>query len=363
MLTALRKPPPKKPQKPANSKIGVAALASLIIGCVIIEAGCEKRNPMGSKGPEDLSQQAEAIEQIPLSVRIYFRPLPEKMPGSENDTPEMVALGKKLYFERRLSFNKTQSCNDCHRLDGLMAGVDYQSTSLGAKGTAGTRNAPTVLNAGFQRMQRWDGRDRDLVEQAKGPLLNPVEMAMPTERDVVERLKNNRTYLRLFKGAFPGQAEPITFDNIALAIASFERMLVTPSRFDRYLKGDMDAITDAEMTGLMRFVDAGCVECHSSFLVGGRLFKKLGQYHPYDNQSDTGRFEVTKNEQDRLVFKVPSLRNVTLTQPYFHDGRVSTLQEAIRMMSRLQLDTELNNVEIDEIVSFLNTLDAESPYR
>ncbi len=304
---------------------------------------------------------ANAIEQIPLSVRIYFRPLPDKMPGSENDTPELIALGRKLYFERGISLTKSQSCNDCHRLDKMMAGVDYEPTSLGAKGTAGARNAPTVLNAGFQPTQFWDGRAADIVEQIKGPLLNPIEMAMPDEQQVVNRLKEIRGYPRLFKKAFPNQQQPITFDNLSLAIAAFERTLITPSRFDRYLKGDMDAITPAEMTGLMRFVDTGCVECHSTISVGGRLFKKLGQYHPYGNQSDTGRFEVTKNEEDRFVFKVPMLRNVTITPPYFHDGRVSTLQEAIRLMAWLQLDTKLNPVEIDEIISFLNTLDGEKP--
>jgi cytochrome c peroxidase len=317
---------------------------------------------MGNKERGDsLLTASQRIEQIPLSVRVYFRPLPEKMPGSEADTPELIALGRKLYFENGISVTGTQSCNDCHRLDQMMAGVDYRPTSLGAKGDVGARNAPTVLNAGFQRMQFWDGRVNDLVEQAKDPLLNPKEMAMPDEQEVVVRLKNIRGYHRLFEIAFPNQQQPVTFNNAAIAIAAFERTLVTPSRFDRYLKGDMDAITAREEQGLMRFVDTGCVECHGSFLVGGRLFKKLGQYHPYENQSDTGRYTVTHNEEDRLVFKVPTLRNITLTPPYFYDGQVPTLQEAIRLMAWMQLDTKLSPIEIDEIVSFLNTLDAERP--
>jgi len=238
--------------------------------------------------PAGLLTPAQNIEQIPLSVRIYFRPLPDKMPGSESDTPDMISLGRKLYFERKISLTQTQSCDDCHMLDNMMSGVDYRPTSPGAKGILGSRNSPTVLNAGFQRMQFWDGRAADLVEQAKGPLLNPIEMAMPDGNEVVARLKNTGDYPRLFKRAFPNQQEPVTFDNTARAIAAFERTLVTPARFDRYLKGDMDAITMEEERGLMRFVDTGCVECHSSFLVGGRLFKKLGEFHPYDNQSDTG---------------------------------------------------------------------------
>jgi cytochrome c peroxidase len=222
-----------------------------------------------------------SIDRIPVSVRVFFRPLPDKMPGGENDTPEMIALGRKLFFEEGISLTKTQSCNDCHRLDKMMSGVDYKPTSLGAMGTTGARNSPTVLNAGFQRAQFWDGRAADLVEQAKGPLLNPIEMAMPSKEEVVNRLKH---YSRDFAGAFPNQKDPITFDNVAIAIAAFERTLITPSRFDRYLKGDMDAITAEEMSGLMRFVDTGCIECHSGIPVGGRLFRKIGIYHPYDNQ-------------------------------------------------------------------------------
>jgi cytochrome c peroxidase len=283
------------------------------------------------------------------------------MPGSENDTPEIVSLGRKLYFERKISLTQSQSCNDCHRLDNMMSGVDYKPTSTGVKGISGTRNSPTVLNAGFQRMQFWDGRASDLVEQAKGPLLNPIEMAMPDANEVVNRLKNTSGYPKLFKRAFPNQGEPVTFDNTVFAIAAFERTLVTPSRFDRYLKGDADAITMEEERGLMRFMDTGCVECHGSFMAGGRLFRKLGRYHSYSNQSDSGRYAVTHDEEDRNVFKVPTLRNVTLTPPYFYDGEVSTLPEAVRLMAWLQLDTKLSFAETDEIIRFLNTLDSERP--
>jgi cytochrome c peroxidase len=335
--------------------------ALLLTGWVFLSAFAEMQPAKDRQRPAGLSTPAQNIEEIPLSVRIYFRPLPDKMPGSEGDTPDMVSLGRKLYFERKISLTQTQSCNDCHRLDNMMSGVDYKPTSTGVKGISGSRNSPTVLNAGFQRMQFWDGRAADLVEQAKGPLLNPIEMAMPDENEVVARLKNTGDYPRLFARAFPNQQEPVTFDNTARAIAAFERTLVTPARFDRYLKGDMDAITAEEERGLMRFVDTGCVDCHSSFMVGGRLFKKLGEYHPYQNQSDTGRYAVTHNEEDRFVFKVPTLRNVTLTPPYFYDGQVSMLPEAVRLMAWVQLDTKLSFSEIDEIICFLNTLDSERP--
>jgi cytochrome c peroxidase len=363
MLTAWKKSKPRQPSKSRNIgyKDGIFFTSLLLAGWAFLNAFADMRPAKNAERLDSSLTPSQRIEAITLSVRIYFRPLPDKMPGSEGDTPEMVSLGRKLYFERKISLTQTQSCNDCHRLDNMMSGVDYEPTSTGVKGISGSRNSPTVLNAGFQRMQFWDGRAADLIEQAKGPLLNPIEMAMPDENEVVARLKNTGNYPRLFKRAFPNQQEPVSFDNTARAIAAFERTLVTPARFDRYLKGEMGAITMKEEQGLMRFVDTGCVECHSSFLVGGRLFKKLGEFHPYDNQSDTGRYGVTHNEDDKFVFKVPTLRNVTLTPPYFYDGRVSTLPEAIRLMAWMQLDTKLSFSEIDEISCFLNTLDSERP--
>jgi cytochrome c peroxidase len=299
------------------------------------------------------------LDEIPVRVRVFFRPLPERMPGSEDDTSARVALGRKLYFERGMSLTQSQSCNDCHFLHRLWPGVDGLPTSPGAKGIAGTRNAPTVLNAGFQKAQFWDGRAADLVEQAKEPLLNPIEMAMATEQDVMNRVKNRPDLVAAFRLAFPDQPEPVTFDNVARALAAFERTLVTPSRFDRYLRGQTHALTREEKRGLDTFMDLHCIECHSGIPVGGRLLRKLGVYRPYENQSDLGRFDVTQDEQDKFVFKVGMLRNVTLTAPYFHDGRVPTLSEAIRRMASMQLDMEISPTEIDEIICFLRCLEAE----
>jgi cytochrome c peroxidase len=304
-------------------------------------------------------REHQEYEGTELTIRIYFKPLPKKMPGSEGDTRELIELGRRLFFERDLSLTKTQSCNDCHRLDSQQAGDDHQPTSKGALGIAGKRNSPTVLNAGFQVAQFWDGRSSNLEEQLKGPLLNPVEMAMRAEGDVMQRLKSTPDYRFDFERAFPDQADPFTFDNVARAIAAFERTLVAPSRFDRYLRGETEALTTAEQTGLQRFVNTGCVDCHGSHPVGGRLLQKLGIYHPYGNQSDTGRREITGNEEDRFVFKVCMLRNVTLTPPYFHDGQVSTLSQAVRLMAWMQLDTLLSQAEVDEILGFLRTLEAE----
>jgi cytochrome c peroxidase len=335
---------------------GRVLCAVLLVAGFAVLSGHIMLRPAKSAAP---ASPPPGSEEIPVGARIFFRPLPEKMPGSEDDTPARIALGQKLYFERGMSLTKSQSCNDCHFVDRQRPGVDGLPTSPGAKGVAGTRNSPTVLNAGFQKVQFWDGRAADLVEQAKGPLLNPIEMALATEQDVINRVKDRPDLVAAFQLAFPDQPEPVTFDNVAGAIAAFERTLVTPSRFDRYLRGQTDALTLAEKRGLNTFMDMHCIECHSSVPVGGRLLRKLGVYHPYENQSDPGRFDVTHEEQDRLVFKVAMLRNVTLTAPYFHDGRVLTLSEAIRLMARLQLDMEISPAEIDEIVCFLGSLEAE----
>jgi cytochrome c peroxidase len=272
----------------------------------------------------------------------------------------MIELGRKLFFERGISLTRSQSCNDCHRLDHhQQAGVDHLPTSPGAMGISGQRNSPTVLNAGFQSTLFWDGRAADLEAQAKQPMLNPIEMAMRTEEDVVHRLLRSEGYRHAFERAFPQQTEPITFDNVARVIAAFERTLVAPSRFDRYLKGETEALTRAAQRGLERFVDTGCLDCHNSHPVGGRQLQKLGVYHPYENRTDTGRHGITGQEEDRFVFKVCMLRNVTLTAPYFHDGQVSTLSEAVRLMAWMQLDKQLRPGEIDEIVLFLGTLEVE----
>lgn len=317
--------------------------------------------PVGVSHAGSSGKPVKEYQGASLLVRLHFKPLPEKMPGSRNDTPEMVALGRKLYFEKGISLTKSQSCNDCHRLDNRQAGVDNLPTSKGARGDSGKRNSPTVLNAGFHAAQFWDGRAADLVNQAKGPVLNPVEMAMRSEEDVITMLKERKDYRDGFKAAFPLMAEPVTFDNLALAIAAFERTLITPSRFDRYLRGQQNALTADEKRGLKLFVETGCIECHNGVSVGGRMLEKFGIYHPYENQTDRGRYHITRHEKDAFVFKVPGLRNVTLTAPYFHDGQVALLPEAVRRMAWMQLDRILKQSEVNEIVRFLFALEGEQP--
>jgi cytochrome c peroxidase len=284
-----------------------------------------------------------------------FAKLPDKMPGSENDTPARIALGEKLYSERALSINKTQSCNDCHRLDAKMGGVDNLPTSPGAEGKPGDRNSPTTLNAGFHFAQFWDGREPDLAAQAKGPVLNPIEMGMPGKELVLDRLKK-ADYLPLFKKAFPADEQPLNYDNFGEAVAAFERTLITRDRFDDFLGGDQEALTPREKRGLALFMEIGCTECHQGALLGGTEFRKMGEVAPYANTKDLGRYEITKKEEDKFVFKVPSLRNIGITQPYFHDGQVKTLAQAVKLMGELQLGVELDDDQTGLIVAFLRSL-------
>jgi cytochrome c peroxidase len=298
------------------------------------------------------------VEETPLmkQAKGVIQPLPEKMPGAEKDTAERIALGKALYMDNRLSVNDSQSCNTCHRLDNKLGGVDNEKFSPGAHKEMGGRNAPTVLNAGFQLAQFWDGRAKDLQEQAKGPVLNSVEMAMPSPEAVVKKISEVKEYQEMFKKAFPDEKDPLTYDNLAEAIAAFERTLVTHDRFDDYLKGNDSALNDEEKVGLELFMAKGCTACHNGPAIGGQTYQKLGAVNPYSNTKDMGRFDVTKKEEDKFFFKVPVLRNIALTAPYFHDGGVATLEEAVTQMAWLQLGQKLTEEETKKIVAFLNTL-------
>jgi len=290
-----------------------------------------------------------------MQAQALFGKLPATMPGSEKDTPAMVALGKKLYFEVGISINKTQSCNTCHPIDNKGAGADHLKTGKGAEGKFGDRNDPPTMNAGFQIAQFWDGRAATLEVQAQGPPLNPIEMGMPDAGALVKRLKNIKQYPADFKKAFPGEKDPVTFDNFAKAVAAFERTLITRGRFDRFMDGDKQALTSQEREGLRTFINVGCVQCHSGPNLGGMTFQKMGVFHEYSDK-DPGRFKVTNLESDKHVFKVPMLRNVTLTAPYFHDGEVGNLSEAVDMMGYLQLNKKLKVEEVNNILRFLSTL-------
>lgn len=305
-----------------------------------------------------------AFAQGPELVREankFFKPLPAEMeaPKDNPTTPEKVALGKMLFLEPRLSKSSVISCNSCHNL--ATAGVDNLSTSLGHAGQFGGRNAPTVLNAGLQLAQFWDGRAASLEDQAKGPILNPVEMAMADEAAVLAKLRTIPGYVERFKKAFPNEKEPLTYDNLAKAIGAFERTLLTPSRFDQFLKGDLNALTANEQRGLKLVIETGCIQCHNGVGAGGGMFQKFGLQGTYEQSDDPGRFALTKKEGDRFVFKVALWRNVTRTAPYFHDGGVWDLKEAIRIMARVQLGKQLTGKEVDLIATFLGSLEGEVP--
>ncbi|MEK7679307.1 MAG: cytochrome-c peroxidase [Deltaproteobacteria bacterium] len=287
------------------------------------------------------------------TLRGHFKPLPKAAVNPENSmNPAKVELGRLLFFEPRLSKSGVISCNTCHNL--ASAGVDNLPTSIGHKWQIGARNSPTVLNAAVLGSQFWDGRAKDVEEQAKGPILNPREMAA-TEELVINRLNSIPAYAVLFKKAFKDDEKPLNYDNVAKAIAAFERTLLTPSRFDKYLKGDGAALTSDEKKGLEMFVEKGCVGCHNGVGVGG------GSFQRFDYGSDGGRYNVTKNEADRNMFRVASLRNVALTYPYFHDGKVWRLEEAVRIMGEKQLNIKLTDEESASIAGFLRSLTGVQP--
>ena len=302
-----------------------------------------------------VSQQTLAADDLRQQANTLFGVLPASMPGAESDNAELVALGRELYMDKRLSKNDSQSCNSCHNVEANGSGVDNQPTSTGAFGDKGGRNAPTVWNAGFQLAQFWDGRAPDLVAQAKGPILNPVEMAMPEEKIVVEKLQKIESYQGTFRKVF-GSDNAITYDNVAKAIAAFERTLITKDRFDDYLNGDDKALTAQEQKGLQAFIDNGCAACHNGATLGGNSYQKMGMMNDYANEKDQGRFEVTKKEADRMVFKVPMLRDIGRTAPYFHDGSVETLEKAIEQMAWLQLGKKLDDETIKDITAFLKSM-------
>jgi cytochrome c peroxidase len=289
-----------------------------------------------------------------------FRSLPE---APSLNSPK-AQLGKKLYFETALSANNEMSCNSCHLLDNF--GVDNEPTSPGHEGKRGDRNSPSVYNASLHVAQFWDGRAADLVEQAKGPILNPIEMGIPDEATAELKIAKNSEYQALFAEAFP-ENPSISYQNIAEAIGAFEECLLTPSPFDEYLEGNVEALSEKQKEGLKTFIDAGCITCHMGSTLGGNMYQKFGllngPYWEYTSsvKQDRGRAEVTGNDAEEFMFKVPSLRNVEKTHPYFHDGSVKELDEAIRIMAKTQLNKDITEQEVESIVAFLQSLTGEIP--
>lgn len=284
-------------------------------------------------------------------------PVSPILPADPRD-PRLVELGKKLYFDPRLSKSGFISCNSCHNLS--MGGSDNLKSSIGHNWSKGPINAPTVLNSSMNLAQFWDGRAKDLQEQAGGPIANPGEMAF-THELAVTMLSSIPEYVEEFRKAFG--SEEIDIDKVTLAIAAFEETLVTPgSRFDLWLQGDERAITSEELAGYELFKSSGCTACHNGPLLGGNSYQKMGVIKPYEATSPAeGRSAVTGKDADRFNFKVPTMRNVELTYPYFHDGEAETLAEAVEVMGRIQLGRSFTESENRKIVAFLKSLTGRQP--
>jgi len=311
------------------------------------------------------STTAIAADELMVSAQAQFKPIPQTpptLPGNQA-TPSKVGLGKMLYFDPRLSASHAISCNSCHNIG--MAGVDSEETSIGHRWQRGGRNAPTVFNAVFNTAQFWDGRAKDLEEQAGGPMLNPVEMASPKEH-VADQLASIPGYVSAFKAAFPGEPKPVTLANAQKAIAVFEATLITPNApFDKYLSGDASALNGVQKQGLQLFMAKGCVACHNGINVGGGMYAPFGVVEKpgadFLPPGDKGRFMVTKTTSDEYVFRSPTLRNIALTAPYFHTGRAWDLRQAVGVMGTSQLGAQLTADEIDKIAAFLGSLTGEQP--
>jgi cytochrome c peroxidase len=350
-----------------NRSVCMAGVALLALMASVAMSGCDKPvSPTIAAQPTDPSTPAAApVDPLLARAQALFEPIPlmpPELPGNPA-APAKVALGKMLYFDPRLSASHAISCASCHNLG--LGGTDIASTSLGHRSQQGGRNSPTVLNAVFNTAQFWDGRAADLEQQAGGPLVNPVEMASP-EKHVAEQLNGIPGYLPAFNAAFPGESDPINLANVRKAIAVFEATLLTPNApFDRYLRGDSSALSAVEKQGLTLFMEKGCVSCHGGINVGGAMYAPFGLVAKPSARilplADKGRFAVTKSASDEYVFKVPSLRNIALTPPYFHAGQVWDLREAIEVMGTAQLGSQLTSEEVDKLVALLAALTGEQP--
>ena len=302
-----------------------------------------------------------------------WQALPETAPApADNPTTEAkVELGKMLFMDPRFSSTGTVSCNSCHNV--MEGGDDSRTVSMGIHGKTGGRNAPTVWNSAFHSVQFWDGRAPLLEDQAKGPVANPVEMGMKDVETAMQRVRAIPGYKAYFDKAFGENS--MTVDNAARAVAAFERTLITPnSAYDRYVKGDSKAMSEQQVRGMDKFASSGCTSCHSGAAFNGPQMK-LGEgfftrfptfadnnyVAQYKLADDKGRQEVTGNSADANMFRTPTLRNITDTAPYFHNGSVNDLAEAVRVMAKTQLNKDLPDADVKDIVAFLGSLTGEYP--
>lgn len=337
-------------------------MKNLLAISTLILAACGTATKEPKKIEDPIAPWQAAVWAQAKSV---FEPITAIKEKEDNPvTKAKVELGKMLYHDTRLSKTGNNSCNSCHNLATF--GVDNEVTSPGDAGKRGDRNSPTVLNASLANMQFWDGRARDVEEQAGMPILNPVEMAIPSKEFLVTRLKGTEEYPALFAKAFPKEPNPLTYANIEKAIGAFERTLLTPSRFDDFLAKNPSYLNAEETEGLKVFMETGCTTCHGGVGVGGGQLQKFGVHYDYrsftgSKNNDIGRMAVTKQPGDKDIFKVPTLRNIAKTAPYFHDGSVAELGKAISIMAKAQLNKDLSSEEVKKIEAFLNALTGEVP--
>ena len=309
---------------------------------------------------------APALAQNDLRDRALemFEPLPSTVPMLNDNpvTPEKTDLGKALFFDPRMSASGVFSCHSCHNLS--TGGDDNMSTSIGHGWQRGPRNSPTVLNAVFNEAQFWDGRAADLAEQAKGPVQAGVEMAN-TPENVIETLNSMPQYVDWFEASFPGETDPVTFDNFARAIEAFQATLITPSPFDAWLNGNDNALNAQEKAGLEAFMDQGCASCHSGVNLGGNGYYPFGLVEKPGAEilppDDRGRYQVTETATDEYVFRASPLRNIELTAPYFHSGEVWSLEQAVAVMGLSQLGADLDEEDVQDITAFLKSLTGDQP--
>ena len=341
----------------------------ICVAVILGVGGCHSLDDQADEAPVPMAGVVGPVSRAPagpprsvgINPRLLrrFRLVAGMAPnGGPVPKPEVSALGRMLWYEPRLSRAGQLSCNSCHDL--ATYGVDHRPTPVGNQGHPGRRNAPTVFNAAGQFAQFWDGRANTLEEQASEPILNPLEMAASTE-SAEAALRSIPEYRALFQQAFPGEAQPVTLPNVARALAAFERGLVTRSRWDDYLAGDTGALEPDELQGLRVFLNVGCMACHTGPQVGASMFKVAGFVEAWPDQRDQGRYEVTGRPADRMVFKVPTMKNVAVTGPYFHDGACADLRQAVRLMGRHQLGVDLSESEVGSIVAFLGALTGELP--
>ena len=315
------------------------------------------QNPLPDRDalhPERLLSDAQAI----------FQPLPAIPAATDPTTVARIDLGRHLFFESRVSVDGTVSCSHCHQPDKQAA--DGLPKAIGIFGKLNTRNAPSIFNASLNFKQHWRGDRESLEEQAEKSLLGPATFGNPDYAAPMGKLKAIPAYGPAFAKAFPEDKDPITPKNWAAAIAAYERTLLTPSKFDAYLGGNVQALTDAEQAGLRKFIDSGCAACHDGAGIGGNAFQKFGVVVDYWKETgskdpDKGRADVTKSDADLYVFKVPSLRNVAGTAPYFHDGSVADLKRAVEIMGKTQLGADIPEKDAEAITAFLGTLTGPVP--